>query len=428
MFTTVSTAPTVTIETHGCKLNQADSLQLASQFESAGCTVVDEQYEPDVYIVNTCTVTHIADRKARQALRSARRRNPTATIVATGCYPERAIDEVKAMGEVDLVLGNVDKQSLVQHVLSLDATNWAQTSNPEPLEGFGRTRAMVKIQEGCDQVCAYCIVPKVRGREVSISPDEIITLINRHVAKGAKEIVLTGTQLGTYGFEYDHKTNLSALIRRILIEGEMSRLRISSLQPQEIDSELLQLWDDDRLAPHFHIPLQSGSDQTLRSMRRRYTSQLYSKVLRWIRESVPNVSITTDVIVGFPGETDEQFQETYSLCDNSEFASIHVFPYSARPGTSAAHFPLQVDPETKAARVQELLKLAEDHSHKFRTKMLNTTKHVLLERKRSDGNWVGLTDNYVKVGVSAEKDLTNQFQYINLAKVENDLVIGELVD
>ena len=428
MFTTLSTAPTVAIETHGCKLNQADSLQLAYQFESAGCTVVDDQAQPDIYIVNTCTVTHIADRKGRQALRSARRRNPTATIVATGCYPERAIDELKAMGEVDLVLGNMDKQSLVHHVLSLDAPNWVQASNPEPLVAFGRTRSMVKIQEGCDQVCAYCIVPKVRGREVSIPPDEITSLIKRHVDKGAKEIVLTGTQLGTYGFEYDHKTNLSALIRRILREGEMSRLRISSLQPQEIDSELLQLWDDDRLAPHFHIPLQSGSDQTLQTMRRRYTSQLYSKVLRWIRESVPNVSITTDVIVGFPGETDEQFQETYSLCHASEFASIHVFPYSARPGTSAAHFPLHVDPETKATRVQELLKLTEDHSHKFRTKMLNTAKHVLLERKRSDGNWVGLTDNYVKVGVSAGKDLTNQFQYINLLKVENDLVIGELVD
>ena len=306
MFTTVSTAPTVAIETHGCKLNQADSLQLATQFESAGCTVVDDESKPDVYIVNTCTVTHVADRKARQALRSARRRNPTATIVATGCYPERAIEDLNAMGEVDLVLGNVDKQRLVQDVLSLGAANWTQTSNPEPLAAVGRTRSMVKIQEGCDQVCAYCIVPKVRGREVSIPPDEIISLINRHVAKGAKEVVLTGTQLGTYGFEYDQKTNLSALIRHILRDGEMSRLRVSSLQPQEIDCELLQLWEDSRLAPHFHIPLQSGSDPILHSMRRRYTSKLYSKVLRQIREAVPDASITTDVIVGFPGETTER--------------------------------------------------------------------------------------------------------------------------
>ena len=426
MFTTVSTAPTVAIETHGCKLNQADSLQLATQFESAGCTVVDDESKPDVYIVNTCTVTHVADRKARQALRSARRRNPTATIVATGCYPERAIEELNAIGEVDLVLGNVDKQRLVQDVLSLGAANWTQTSSPEPLAAVGRTRSMVKIQEGCDQVCAYCIVPKVRGREVSIPPDEIISLINRHVAKGAKEVVLTGTQLGTYGFEYDQKTNLSALIRHILRDGEMSRLRVSSLQPQEIDCELLQLWEDSRLAPHFHIPLQSGSDPILHSMRRRYTSKLYSKVLRQIREAVPDASITTDVIVGFPGETEERFQETHSLCEASEFASIHVFPYSTRPGTSAAHLPLQVDSVAKARRVQELLKLAEDHSRKFRTKMLDSVKQVLWERKRSDGTWVGLTDNYVKVGVSADKDLQNQFQYAHLTKIENDLVIGEI--
>ena len=428
MFTTVSTAPTIAIETHGCKLNQADSLQLASQFESAGCTVVDDQSQPDVYIVNTCTVTHVADRKARQALRSARRRNPTATIVATGCYPERAADDLQQMEEVDLVLGNVDKPLLVHQVLSLDAVNWTQTTNPEPLIAFGRTRSMVKIQEGCNQICAYCIVPKVRGREVSIPPDEIISLINRNVAKGSKEIVLTGTQLGTYGFEYDDKTTLSVLIRRILRDGKMSRLRVSSLQPQEIDSELLQLWNDDRLAPHFHVPLQSGNNQILHRMRRRYTSSLYSKVLRQIRESVPNVAITTDVIVGFPGETEEQFQETYSLCDASGFAAVHVFPYSARPGTSATYFPLHVDSETKASRVQQLLKLAEHHSHKFRTEMLNTAKQVLWETKRSDGNWVGLTDNYVKVGVSVAENLTNQFQYAHLLKVENDLVIGELLN
>ena len=293
-----SGSPTVAIQTHGCKLNQADSNQLARQFIQAGYQLVDSMAKADVYVLNTCTVTATADAKARQALRAARRRNSQAVIVATGCYSQRAADELNRMAAVSLVVPNTRKDDLVNLVSSTIPTISPTTApvqvNPDlnqnllqfggisaganAISSAGRVRATIKIQEGCDQVCAYCIVPKVRGRERSIPPDALVAQVNLQVAEGVKEIVLTGTQLGTYGFDIAG-TNLVAMLRRLLQETQAARLRVSSLQAHEISPELLDLWQDSRLCPHFHVPLQSGSDRILKAMRRRYDTRQFAHTI-----------------------------------------------------------------------------------------------------------------------------------------------------
>ncbi len=412
--TTAPGGPTVAIETHGCKLNQADTSVLASDFLRAGFELASDGGDVDVYVVNTCTVTHVADRKARQALRAARRRHPRATIVATGCYAERDPDALASIGEIDLVLGNKEKVDLVRRVVDArgnSLTPCAEGEEPRALAARdGRTRAMVKIQEGCDQVCAYCIVPKVRGRERSVPPGELVRMVGERVAEGRREVVLTGTQLGTYGHELPD-FGLVDLIWRVLDETEVARLRVSSLQPQEIGPNLLALWADERLCPHFHIPLQSGSGPVLRRMRRRYTPEQYLHAVDRVRTAVADVAITADVIVGFPGETDADFRATASLCEEVGFAAIHVFPYSTRPGTTAAHFEDAVDPSTKAGRLRELTSIAIDGAAAFRRRFLGATRPVLWEGRAGDaedGAWTGLTDNYLRVTAESVYDLTNR--------------------
>lgn len=404
---------------------------LARQFIEAGFQQTSTDEPADVYMVNTCTVTHIADRKGRQALRSARRRNPDATIVATGCYPQRSTQDLHGMEEIDLVIGNTDKASLVRQVMEWRGQPTVPCAVGDDSDAFSpriaRTRAMLKIQEGCDQVCAYCIVPKVRGRERSIPAEEIICEINRYAASGYKEVVLTGTQLGSYGFEWPD-VDLTQLLQNILSQTTVERLRISSLQPQEISERLLQLWDDGRLCPHFHMPLQSGSDDVLRHMRRRYTSKVYEGAVGLIRKAVPGVSITADVIVGFPGETEADFQDTYALCQRTGFADLHVFPYSIRPGTSAAHFDGHVASETKTRGVQSLLELAKTHAEDFRKHHVGTERPVLwegLSSSESETKWKGLTDNYIRVTCESYRPLANQITLAKLLSHDGDLVQAE---
>ena len=429
----LSNGPTVAIETHGCKLNQADSGLLTSQFMEAGYRLVPASEPADVYVLNSCTVTHVADRKARHALRAVRRHNPNATIVATGCYAQRAPRELQGMKEIDLVIGNTGKDTLVRQVLEWRGEAPVPCAVGSDTEVFSpriaRTRAMVKIQEGCDQVCAYCIVPKVRGRERSIPPDEIVAEVNRNVGNGYKEVVLTGTQLGSYGFDLSGIT-LTRLLERILSDTEVVRLRISSLQPQDISKDMLNLWSDRRLCPHFHLPLQSGSDRVLKQMRRRYTARLYAETAELIRQSIPEVSISADVIVGFPGETEGEFQETYALCAEIGFAAMHVFPYSVRPGTSAAHFDGQVAPEVRSRRVQALLELAETQAAVFRKGALGQVRPVLWEEARkANGStlWSGLTDNYIRVMGESAQQLANVVTLARLYTQEEDLVYAQVL-
>ena len=433
MFMDKNTLPTVAIETQGCKLNQADSLLLSRAFVESGFRHVDAGQPADVYVVNSCTVTHVADRKARSSLRVARRRNPEATIVATGCYAQRSPDELKQIDEIDLVVGNTDKSTLVRQVIEWiglpdDVRPIGETTSRLP-NVPRRTRAMVKIQEGCDQVCAYCIVPKVRGRERSISTDQIIKEIRSLVAEGYKEVVLTGTQLGTYGFEWPDGS-LRQLIHRVLAETDVPRLRVSSLQPQEIDEALLKCWADKRLCPHFHLPLQSGSDSILKAMRRRYTSGRYAEAVEIIRNQVEHVSITADVIVGFPSETDDDFERTYRLCEAIQFADMHVFPYSIRPGTTAAYSTEQVASEVKMIRARRLLDLAERQSVKFRKGLIGSRRTVLWETcRQEDGEeederitWSGLTEDYIRVWTTGGTDIANDITQVRMISLDEGLV------
>ncbi|MCH9010589.1 MAG: tRNA (N(6)-L-threonylcarbamoyladenosine(37)-C(2))-methylthiotransferase MtaB, partial [Chloroflexi bacterium] len=392
---------------------------------AAGYVRISADGPADVYVLNSCTVTHVADRKARHALRAARRRNPDALVVATGCYPQRAPDDLTALDEVDLVLGNPDKESLVRRVTDLRGDrleDWEE----EPFMALDgrttRTRAMVKIQEGCDQVCAYCIVPKVRGRERSVPLDDIVSDIGRCVREGYREVVLTGTQLGTYGFEWP-EVSLTDLVKAVLCRTDVQRLRVSSLQPQEISGELLHLWGDERLCPHFHIPLQSGSDAVLERMRRRYTSEIYQDAVERVRARVEDVSITTDVIVGFPGETEDDFRRTVDLCEAVGFSDMHVFPYSPRPGTSAAVYGGQVAPAVKAERVRTLMALASDQSRRFRGRFIGTERPVLWERTvdmSSVEMWSGLTDNYIRAYAPYSEDIANRVAVARLLSVRGD--------
>ena len=432
---TVETAegPTVAIETHGCKLNQADTSVLADEFARAGYRLVDSDRPSDVFVLNSCTVTHVADRKARQALRAARRRSPGGTIVAAGCYAERDPRALAALEAVDLVVGNRDKGSLVRQVGEWRGETPAPCAVGEEYEGVSprllRTRASVKIQEGCDQVCAYCIVPRVRGRERSIPPGRLVDDINRFAERGYREVVLTGTQLGSYGFDLPG-IDLAGLLDLILKETDVERIRVSSLQPQEVTPALLELWSDPRLCPHFHLPLQSGSDAILRRMRRRYTAEGYEGSVGRIRRAVYGVAVTADIIAGFPGETDDDFERSYSLVERLGLAALHVFPYSSRPGTSAAYFDSQVSPEVKADRVRRLINLSECHARRFRAGLAGEVRPVLWEEARGSyggAEWTGLTDNYVRVKAESGTDLGNRITPAKLIGQSGDAVLARAI-
>jgi len=411
---------TVAIRTQGCKLNQADSDMLARRFAAAGYRLVQSPAKADVFVLNTCTVTSTADSKARQALRAAARANPHALIVATGCYAQRSRDELSQVEGVSLVVGNTEKAELPAMVTALlEQRNTGANSHPrvssaldysvQPAANIRRNRSMVKIQEGCDQVCAYCIVPKVRGRERSIPPESLVEQINQRVAEGCLEVVLTGTQLGTYGFDIPGAT-LTKLLERILAETAVPRLRVSSLQPQEINPRLLELWQDPRLCRHFHIPLQSGSDRILEMMRRRYTTGLFAEKVNLVRNTVPGSGVTADLIAGFPGETEAEFQESLAFATSMAFSDMHIFPYSPRPGTSAVYLSGPVSQPVKKARTTQLLAMAKEGFEAFRSYQLGQTHPVLWESStRQDGGlkWRGLTGNYIRVYTHSRNNLGN---------------------
>ena len=422
----------VSIETHGCKLNQADSGKLALEFLEAGFKLVENGEPTDIHIVNTCTVTHVADRKARRSLRSARRQNPEAIIVATGCYVDRDAKALSAIPEIDIVANNANKATLVSEIIASQGDGFVSCTLgddqvPINLKAI-RTRASIKIQEGCDQVCAYCIVPKVRGRERSIPADSIVTNIKNLENIGYKEIILTGTQLGTYGFDITRGPNkLHLLIEHILKNTTVERLRVSSIQPQEINSELLRVWENPRVCQHMHIPLQSGSDVILKNMRRRYTSIQYLDSIAKVKSKFSDLSVTTDIIVGFPGESKKDHLDTVDLVNDVDFSKLHVFPFSVRPGTTAAHLTDQIGSSVKSVRVDELIRLGDEKSRSHRKQLIGTIRPVLWE-ERKNRKWIGLTDNYVRVCLRDERDLYNTINQVLIEGESNGYLNCLLVE
>jgi len=410
----------IALDTLGCKLNQAETESLARELAAAGYTLVKSVDEADLYILNTCTVTHIADRKARNLLRQAHRRNGAARLIAIGCYAERLPQELAGIEGVELVIGNDQKATVLAN---LPAPGCPAPSSPGEYHGYdyGRNRSFLKIQDGCRNFCSYCIVPLVRHKVESVPAAQVIAGVKDRIASGAREVVLTGTEIGAYDRD---GIGLTGLLKRVLAETGVTRLRLSSLQPQEVSAELLELWEDSRLCPHFHLSLQSGSDSVLRRMKRRYTSADYQQVVALILGKSPDAAITTDVIAGFPGETDGEFEESHDFCRQTGFARIHVFPYSRRPGTEAAAMPDQVSDKVKRERVNKMLVMAGESALNFRQRFLDQTMPVLWEQK-SKGVWSGYTANYIKVYARSGQNLTNQLVPVKLDSIYRDGVWGK---
>ena len=415
-----SSPPRVALQTVGCKLNQAETESLARSFSQAGYRVVAPSQTANVYVLNTCTVTHVADRKCRNLLRQARRRNPHALIVATGCYAERAPANLSRIDEVGLVVSNKDKGQLPEIVKSKGNEGCGQRSRGTASRM--RTRAMVNIHEGCNQHCSFCVVPSVRGQERSRPADDIVADIESRVAEGYREVVLTGTRIG----RYDHGGGLRGLTERILQKTDVPRLRLSSLEPNDVTPDLLRLWRDSRLCPHIHMPLQSGSDPVLERMGRSYSADDYWRAAALAREAIPNLALTTDIMVGFPGESDEEFGDSRRFCERFGFANMHVFPYSIRPGTRAARMANHVDDENKKQRCQLMLDLAGKSSQQFRERFLGREMNVLWEGQKNK-LWVGLTDNYLRVFLQDHGLNANVLMPTKIIGLHNGGLRGELM-
>src|SRR5215472_5834720 len=453
---------TFAVATLGCKVNQADSEAIGEQMNAAGFTQRDFNEVADIYIVNTCTVTHLGDRSSRQLISQARRRHPSALLVVTGCYAELNPQGVAALPGVDLVVGNQGKESLVEvvrerrktgdsgaglrgegmqgegkphpyhirtapmqgilPVVTFDAQHIGsdaalaeqepQPDNPPRLSPFTihgaatpemagerpawRTRAQIKVQDGCDNRCTYCIVPYVRGGSRSRSIASVVDHVQRKVRAGFQEIVLTGVHLGDYHPEGDEKHDLGDLIAALLRDTEIARIRVSSLEPEDFRLEWLELWENPRMCRHLHLPMQSGSDNVLRRMARRYKSARYRAIITMAKQLVPGIAISTDIITGFPGETDDDFERTYQMASELQFAKMHVFRFSPRQGTAAARMRGQIRDEVKKARSERLLALNEVDGRRFREQFLGQSAQVLIESYKH-GYWEGLTDNYLRV-------------------------------
>ena len=486
----LSKETTFAVTTLGCKVNQADSEAIGEQMSTAGFVQRDFNDAADIYIVNTCTVTHLGDRSSRQMIAQAHRRHPDALLVVTGCYAELNPQAVSTLPGVNLVVGNSTKDSLVetiqqrlqtqitapqesadpvsntlsrgmalpmlpldtQHIGSdgtldfLPAEPEPQPDNPSRLSLltdhtstaeranaalFSRTRVQMKVQDGCDNRCTYCIVPTVRGKSRSRSIASVVEHVQRKVRAGFQEIVLTGIHLGDYHPADDEQRDLGDLIAALLQETTIPRIRVSSLEPEDFRLEWLELWKNPRMCRHFHLPMQSGSDTILRRMARRYNSARYRTIVTTAKQLIPGVAISTDIITGFPGETDEDFEQTYQMAKELEFAKMHVFRFSPRQGTAAARMRGQIKDDIKKARSQRLLDLNEEHSRRFRQQFLGETAQVLIEQYKHDC-WEGLTDNYLRVEVHGLPEHTHSWQHTlikaNLTQLADDGISGLYVE
>ena len=483
---------TFAVATLGCKVNQADSEAISEQMCAAGFVQREFSEAADIYIVNTCTVTHLGDRSSRLMISQARRRQPGALLVVTGCYAELNPQGVAALPGVNLVVGNREKETLVEAIQAHQQTaltkpasiteNEAaeetpearpllpmlltteqhigsdialeidpgepepQPDNPErepmftesaapgqvshaPL--YTRTRVQMKVQDGCNNRCTYCIVPYVRGASRSRDIRAIVEHVQRKERAGFQEIVLTGIHLGDYHPAGNEKQDLGDLIAALLRETEIKRIRVSSLEPEDFRLEWLELWQNPRMCRHFHLPMQSGSDFILRRMARRYNTARYREIITAARRLIPGVAISTDIITGFPGESNEDFEQTYQLVSELHFAKAHVFRFSPRQGTPAARMKGQVRDEIKKARSERLLALNETAARNFRRQFLSETVEVLIE-ERKHGRWEGLTDNYLRVELAEmpgpqERDWQNTLVKVRLESLIEAGILGTFV-
>lgn len=410
----------VYLESLGCKLNQSELEHMTRQLQSAGHLVVDSPAEADVCVLNSCAVTHIAARKTRQALRGMRRANPRARLAVVGCYAQLWPAELASIEGVE-VIGHAAAKEDIAAALGLPK----EPVSPARPPARRRTRAFVKVQDGCNNRCTYCVVRLARGLERSRPLPEILEEARALAGEGIQEIVLTGVHVGAYG--RDLGLGLVDLVQGILSQTDIARLRLSSIGPWHLEERFFDLWKDPRLCRHLHLPLQSGCDATLRRMGRRYTTAKFAHLVEKARRYIPDVAITTDVMVGFPGETEEEFAQSLAFVERMEFARIHVFRYSPRSGTPAASFPDQVPAEVSAARSDAMIAVGEISGRAFRQRFIGRAMPVLWEnREPESGLWSGLTDNYIRVWMASSEDLHNRLIDVELVALEDDGMLGRL--
>lgn len=428
--------------TLGCKVNQADTASMENLFLRSGHQLVSFDGEADVYIINTCVVTNTGQRKSRQTIHRAIRKNPNALIVVTGCYPQTAAEEVKAIAGVDMIIGNQDRAQIVQLVEerlahrqtdTLDAVHklTASTAFEEMAAGdiTDKTRAFLKIQEGCNQFCTYCIIPYARGPLRSRSLESIRTETQRLISAGFKEIVLIGIHLGCYGKENPDGPTLYDAVKTVLDVPGVQRLRLGSLESVEVEPRLLTLMQEDaRFCRHLHLPLQSGCDKTLQAMHRPYTTAKFKTLLADIKNRVPDIAITTDVIAGFPGETEADFETTCKFAESCGFSKMHIFPFSARKGTPAEKFAGAVTEAVKKERADILGRIDETMHKTFLQAMVGQTAEVLFEQPAGEDYFEGLTGNYQRVFVkSGGRNLGGEILPVKITAFDGEKLLGEII-
>lgn len=435
--------PAVAFHTLGCKVNHYETEAIWQLFKDAGYERTDFESTADVYVINTCTVTNTGDKKSRQVIRRAIRKNPDAVICVTGCYAQTSPAEIMAIPGVDIVVGTQDRIKMLEYIEQYKQER-------QPINGVGnimknrvyeeldvpaftdRTRASLKIQEGCNNFCTFCIIPWARGLMRSRDPQEVIRQAQQLVDAGYKEIVLTGIHTGGYG-EDMKDYNLAMLLRDLEAQVKgLKRLRISSIEASQITDEVIEIMDQSKvIVRHLHIPLQSGSNTVLKRMRRKYTMEFFAERLERLKEALPGLAVTSDVIVGFPGETEEEFMETYNFIKEHKFAELHVFPYSKRTGTPAARMDDQIDEEIKNERVHRLIALSDQLAKEYASQYEGVVLEVIPEevfKDQPDGSlFVGYTDNYLKVVFPATEEMIGQIVKVKITKAGYPYNEGQFV-
>ncbi|MBR1654019.1 MAG: tRNA (N(6)-L-threonylcarbamoyladenosine(37)-C(2))-methylthiotransferase MtaB [Clostridia bacterium] len=418
----------------GCKVNQYETNAMSQEFIENGYEVVEFTDVADVYIVNTCTVTNIADRKSRQMLRRVKEINPEAVLVACGCYAQVGKDELEKIDDIDLIIGNNEKKDIVEIIENYQNEKNAIISDvmhkKEYVE-FGtttyteKTRAVVKIQDGCDRFCSYCIIPFARGRVRSRKIENIISEVEQIVDNGMQEIVITGIHIASYGKDFNYEITLIDLLEELNKIDGLKRIRLGSIEPTIITDEFVsRLAKLDKICDHFHLSLQSGCDETLRRMNRRYTCKEFEDGTKLLRKAFPNAALTTDVIVGFPGETDDEFNATYEFLKKIAFYKMHIFKYSQRKGTKAAVMPNQIDGSIKEQRSKVLLGLSDENEEKYNSEYVDKIVEVLFEEKDGD-YYKGHTKNYIEVWAKGD-NLENKIVNVKVEKNDRMHLIGSI--
>ncbi len=428
---------TVAFSTLGCKVNQYETEAISEKFEDNGYTVVPFLEVADYYIINTCSVTAMSDKKSRQIIRRAKKTNPNAIIAVMGCYSQTAPDEVLDIDGVNLVLGTKDKASVINLLENIDNTTKLNAvesvrdnhtyENLTVKRCMDRTRAYIKIQDGCSQFCSYCIIPYARGPVRSREEEDIINEVKTLAENGYKEVILTGIHAASYGKDLEN-TNLARLLNKIDKVKGIRRIRLSSIEPMTLNRQFVEdIRGCEKLCPHFHISLQSGCDETLKRMNRHYTTDEFYEIVEGLREAFPECAITTDIMVGFQGETDEEFNKTLEFVNKVKFTEAHVFQYSQRRGTPAAKRPNQVPPQIKEERSKIIINATDCTRNEFLNSYIGRETEVLFETRSKDNYYEGKTANYLTVHVPCDKEISGEFLMTRILSVKDGILYGELI-